>query len=209
MAPLTSSKIFLTLAVIASVVGFLVLVEMGRRAFSSASRRTAIAGIFIAAILCGLVLATWGAWPSWKTLTADSTLATLRLMQFFTQKTDLLNQVLAVVLGLFVILFGRHFHSGFRTHTQQIVIGLSTASISEMSVRGIWQLIAMHAAPQSEAEYEKVMGLQDKLYNASSVIMVLVIVWWIVCLWRNEPGSAPAAANPQPATPEPASEPQA
>jgi len=208
MAPITSSKIFLSLAVVASVVGFLVIVELGRSAFARASRRTVIVGILMAAVICALILANWGGWPSWKTLTADSTLATLRLMQLVTQKIDLLNQVLAVVLGLAVVLFGRRFHAGFRSHTQQIVIGLSTSAIAQMAVRGIWQLIAMHAAPQSEAEYEKIMGLQEKLYNGSSVVLVLVIVWWIVCLWINEPGSDPAA-NPQPATPEPAPEPQA
>ena len=68
-----------------------------------------------------------------------------------------------------MVLFGRRFNAGWRSHTQQIVIGLSTASIAQMGVRGIWQPIAMHAAPHTQAEYERVMGIQEKLYNANSV----------------------------------------
>ncbi len=33
------------------------------------------------------------------------------------------------------------------------------------------------------------MGIQEKLYNANSVVFVAVLVWWIACLWINEPGT--------------------
>ena len=92
-------------------------------------------------------------------------------------------------LCLLVILFGRRYGAGWRSHVQQILIGLSTASIAQMAVRGIWQSIAAHAVPHTEAEYQHVVGLQEKLYNGNSVVFVAVVVWWIVCLWINEPGS--------------------
>jgi hypothetical protein len=38
------------------------------------------------------------------------------------------------------------------------------------------------------------MGLQEKLYNATSVTYLVVLVWWIACLWRDEPGGESAAA---------------
>ena len=97
--------------------------------------------------------------------------------------------MLTVGLGLLVVLFGRRFKAGWRSHTQQIVIGLSTAAIAQMAVRGIWQVIALHAAPHTQAEYEHVIGLQEKLYNANSAVFVAVLVWWIACLWINEPGT--------------------
>ena len=117
-------------------------------------------------------------------------------MQLVAQKTDLLSDVLTVELGLLVVLFGRRFKAGWHSHTQQIVIGLSTTSIAQMGMRGIWQQIALHAAPRSQAEYEHVIGLQEKLYNASSAIFLAVLVWWIVCLWINEPGTESAVEVP-------------
>lgn len=205
MAPITMSGIFLTLAVVASLVSFLVLVELARKAFRGAPRSAWIGVTVVVLAIGGAVLATWGPWPPWKTLTAESQLAVLRLMQLVAQKTDLFNQVLMVELGLLIVLFGRRFKAGFRSHIQQIAIGLSTTAIAQMAVRGIWQLIATHAAPHTEAEYERVMGLQEKLYNANSAVLVAVLVWWTVCLWINEPGSElPAAVAPEsaPATPE-------
>jgi hypothetical protein len=34
----------------------------------------------------------------------------------------------------------------------------------------------------------------DKLQNANRVVYVAVLVWWIVCLWMDEPGAAAVAA---------------
>jgi hypothetical protein len=205
MAPLTMSAIFLSFAVVAALVSLLVIVELARRAFSGASRVAWVAGTLALLAAGGAVIAVWGPWPAWKTLTAESTLSTLRLMQLVAQKMDLLNDVLTVGLGLLVVLFGRRFKAGFRSHTQQIVIGLSTASIGMMAVRGIWQEIALHAAPHSQVEYEHVLGLQEKLYNANSVVFLAVLVWWIVCLWLNEPGAETpaAAAGPEASSPQP------
>jgi hypothetical protein len=194
MAPVTTSAIFLTLAILEALVSLAVLIELARRAFSGATRLAWIIGTLV--MLAGgvAVLATWGPWPPWKTLTAESTLAVLRLMQLAAQKTDLLVDVLTIELGLVVVLCGRRFKAGWRSHTQQIVIGLSTAAISQMAVRGIWQVIAMHAVPHSQAEYERVIGLQEKLYNSNSVVFLAMLVWFIVCLWIDEPGMGTAVA---------------
>jgi len=193
---ITMSKIFLTLAVVEALVTLLVAVEIARRAFAGASRRAWMIGTLALLAVGALVLVEWGPWPAWKTLTAESTLAVLRLTQLVAQKTSLLSNVLTIGLGLLVVLFGSRFKAGWRSHTQQIVIGLSTAAIAQLAVRGIWQLIALHAAPQTQAEFERVMGIQEKLYNANSAIFLAVLVWWIACLWINEPGTGiPAAAG--------------
>jgi hypothetical protein len=196
LAPLTMNQIFITLAAVEALVTLLVAVEIARRAFAGASRRAWINGTLALLSISAAVLIVWGPWPAWKTLTVDSTLAVLRLVQFFAQKASLLSDLLTVELGLLVVLIGRRFQAGWRSHTQQIVIGLSTAAIAQMAVRSIWQQIALHAAPQTQAEYEKVLGIQEKLYNASSVLFLAVLVWWIVCLWINEPGTeAPVAVE--------------
>ena len=36
--------------------------------------------------LGGIVVSTWGHWPSWKTITPDTTMAFLNLLQLFAQK---------------------------------------------------------------------------------------------------------------------------
>ena len=193
LAPITMSKIFLTLAVIEALVCLLVAVEIARRSFSGASRRTWIIGTVLVLAVGAGVLATWGPWPAWKTVSTDSQLGILRLVQLVAQKTSLLTDVITIELGLLVVLIGRRFKAGWRSHAQRIIIGLSTASIAQLASRGIWQLIAMHAAPKTQAEYEQVMGIQEKLYNATSVTFVAVLIWWIACLWLDEPGTETAA----------------
>jgi membrane protein required for beta-lactamase induction len=114
-------------------------------------------------------------------------------MQFLAVKTGLLVDVLSVCLTLLVVVFGRRYGAGWRSHVQRILIGFSTASLSQMSAQAIWQVIARHTTPHSQAEYQRVVGIQDKLLNANSAVYVLVLIWWIVCLWIDEPGSANTA----------------
>jgi hypothetical protein len=197
MPPITFNEIFLSLSDLASIVAIGVIVEIARRAFRRSGR---IAGIVAALIVLGIggfVTAKWGPWPAWKTLMAGSQLSVLRLMQLFAQKTDLLADTLTIQLGLLVVLFGRRFGAGFRSHTQQIAIGLSTASTGQLLVRLIWQQIAMHTTIHTQADYTRVMGLQEKFYNANNVVYLAAILWWIVCLWIDEPGAVVAANSEQ------------
>ena len=98
--------------------------------------------------------------------------------------------LLTVEVGLMVVLFGRRFKAGWRSHTQQIAIGLSTAAMAQLTVDRAWQTILMRAMPHTEAEFERIMGLREKLFNANSVVYIAVLVWWIVWLWMDEPGTA-------------------
>jgi hypothetical protein len=194
MAPIVSSEIFLVLADVTGIVAVLVVIEMARRAFAGASRAAWITATLIVLAVGGVVVAEWGPWPSIKTLFAGSTLSALRMMQLFAQKTSLLGDVLMIQLGLLIVLFGRRFKGGWRTHVQQIVIGLSTASMTQLAVRIIWQEIALHTTIHSQAEYQHVMDLQERFYNANRVVYLAAMVWWIVCLWIDEPGSKAADA---------------
>ncbi|MGA3136846.1 MAG: hypothetical protein ABSC88_12710 [Terracidiphilus sp.] len=193
---LTLNEIFLALADLMALVSLLVLLEVARRAFSGVRRRTWIGWTLAGAAVAAWVLYAWGQWPDWKTLTADSTVAVLRLMQLTAQKGDLLAGVLAVELGLLVVLFGRRYKGGWRSHTQRIMIGLSTAALTQLAVQGVLQAIikTAQAHPLGRPEYERIIGLVDKLQNANRVVYVAVLVWWIVCLWMDEPGAAAVAA---------------
>jgi hypothetical protein len=185
---MTLSEVFITLADVLAVVSLMVVVELARRAFAGAKRTQWIVNLAWALLVAGLVVGFWGPWPAWKTMTEQSQIALLRLMQLAAQKLDLLTNVLTIELGLVVVLFGRRYGAGWRSHTQGILIGLSTAAIAQLGVQGVWQLIAMKAVPHSQAEYERIIGLREKLFNANGALFVAVILWWIVCLWMDEPG---------------------
>jgi energy-converting hydrogenase Eha subunit A len=90
MPQLTLAEIFITLADLGVLVGLLVVVEMARSAFAGAKRSLWIVNILGMLMVAGLVLAVWGPWPAWKTLTANSQLAALGLMQFAAQKGEML-----------------------------------------------------------------------------------------------------------------------
>ncbi|HTB98765.1 MAG TPA: hypothetical protein VK716_17270 [Terracidiphilus sp.] len=194
---LTLGGIFIVLAVISAIVSFLVLVEIARRAFGRASRTAWILSVLVILAAVVSVLATWGPWPAMRTLKPDSLLGTLGILQLAAQKGGTLVDVSTILLGLLVVAFGARFGAGWRSHTQQIMIGLSTASIAQLGVQMIWQIIAKHTLPKTMADYERILGVKDKLVNANSAIYLLVVIWWIACLWIDEPGaSAKALAVP-------------
>lgn len=201
MSAMVLNTIFLSLALIAALVALMVLVELARHAFRGASRLAWMIGTGVLLAAGGVILAFWGGWPAWKTIAFDSTIADLRFIQFVTQKLDLLVDMLSIGLGLCIVIFGRRFAAGFRSHTQQIVIGLSTVALAQTAVRAIWQVIATHTVPSSQAEYVRLLGMQQKFFNASSAVYLLALVWWIACLWINEPGQrAEGPALPAPET---------
>jgi hypothetical protein len=181
--------IFLALADLAAIISLLVVVEIARRAFEGADRRMWITGTLALLAVGGIVLAMWGPWPSFKTLMGSSELLTLRLMDLFAQKTNLLADVLFVQLGLLVMVFGRHFKAGWHSHTQQLSIGLLMASLSQLVIRGTLQHVATQVTIHSQDEYKRVVGMMNSLNTASGVILIVVLLWWIVCLWSDEPGT--------------------
>ncbi len=197
MSMVLSEEIFLALADLGAIIALLIVVEMARRAFAGVDRKVWIAATVALLAVGGVVLALWGPWPSFKTLLGASEESVLRLMQLFAQKADLLANVLIIQLGLLVALFGRYYNAGWRSHVEQIVIGLSTASIAQLAIRGALQHIATHVTIHSQDEYQHIIGLMNKLDNANSMIFLAVLVWWILCLWIDEPGAKAAGSEQQ------------
>jgi hypothetical protein len=191
----TLAGIFIVLADISTIVSILVLLEIARRAFGRAGRRIWIVWSVLLLAVGGVVLATWGRWPALKTLVPDTLLAWLSLLQLIAQKGALLTDVITVSLGLLIVLFGRLYGAGWRSHPQRIIIGLSTASLGQLAVQIIWQLIATAAKPRSMPEYERIVGLRENLFNANSVISLIVAIWWVVSLWLDEPGPGRASED--------------
>ena len=186
---LTMGAVAITLADLSVLVALVVLVEMARHTFREAGARASAGWTAALLALSGLVLWKWGPWPQWKAIAFDTPIAKLQLMQLFAVKTGLLADVLTIGLGLLVVALGHRYGAGWRSHVQRIMIGLSTASIAQMGAQGIWETIARHTTPHSRAEYEHVLGIQEKLLNTNSAVYLLVLVWWIGCLWVDEPGA--------------------
>lgn len=178
-------EIFLTIAVATVLVSLMVIVELARRSFAGASWLAWLIAAPVVLAIAGAVLGWWGPWPAWKTIAAGSRWETAAL---FEDKCSLFGYLLAVELGILVLLLGRRFHAGWRSHAQQIVIGLSTAGLSQIALRALWQNIATHATIHTRDQYEHAMALRDRLYHANNVVYICVLIWWIAWLWTDQPG---------------------
>ena len=207
MAPIVSSAVFLILSTLAAVIGILVVVEVARRAFAGAARRTWLICTILALFLATVVLVLWGPWPAWSTFKDTSLLGILRMLQVVSDKGSVLVSLLGIELGLLVALYGRRFGAGWQTHPQQVIIGLSAAGLAQIASRALWQFIATHAVIHSQTEYERAIDLRDRIFHGNSTVYLCVLVWWIVWLWRDEPGTVvPAEVAAQDAPDEPAAE---
>lgn len=204
---LTMSATFIVMADLTALIGLMVVVEMARRAFAGVARRTWWLWTGVLLAVGATVLAQWGPWPAWKSLAVDNRMAALGVMQLVSQKGLLLVQVLNIALGVLVLFFGRRFGAGWRSHLQQIVVGLSTASIAQIAEQAIFQAIIHNATPHTRPEYLHLVDLREKLFNANSAVYVAVVIWWIACLWIDEPAATPAAEEAHLITHAPESDP--
>jgi hypothetical protein len=189
MAAVPFNETLLTLANLSVIVSLLVLIEVAWQAFAQVSRAQWIANTLGLLIVAGGILAVWGPWPVWSQMALDTLLGKLKLMQLLAQKGNTLADLLAVGVMVLVALFGSRFKAGWRSHTQMIAIGLSTVAISSLAVQGTIQHIVRTVHPQSQAEYERILDLINKLGNASKAVYIAVLVWWIIWLWCDEPGA--------------------
>ena len=110
----------------------------------------------------------------------------LRLMQLVAQKGDFFNAALEVELFALVVIAGRRFKTGWRSHAQRILAGIATSGAALMIARAIWEAKARNM-PRTQEGYNHMLDLQSHLLNATSMIQLLVMIWWIVCLWIDEP----------------------
>lgn len=201
LAMLPLQEILITLADLGVIVNLLVLVEVARRAFAGAKRSLWIVNaVGLLVVACG-IMAVWGPWSK-KDLVWDSTIAKLHLMGFAAQKGILLVALLTIGLGLLVVIFGRHFKAGWRSHTQMIAIGLSTAAASIVALqvmldqlRAAALQIIQAAQPDARQQIQHIFDLAKKLQNANEAIYIAALLWWIVWLWLNEPGTPAVAAT--------------
>jgi len=183
----TLATIFILMAAVGAFLSLMVVVELARRAFGRVKRVSWLLGALGVIAVGAAVLTFWGPWPAWKTI---STSPPLQLGQLLAQKGMLLADIENIAVGLLIVLLGRSTGAGFRSKTQQIAIGLMTASICQLGMQLIWERIAKTVVPHSREEYVHVIGLRDRLFNTNNVVYIVVLVWWIVCLWIDEKNSS-------------------
>lgn len=188
----TMAEFFIVVADIGAFLSLMVVLEIARKAFCPVRRSTWVGSALGVMAIGAAVLVFWGPWPAWKTVLSAPP---LQFLQLVAQKGSLLADVETIVVGLLIVAFGKRFGAGWRSHTQSIAIGLSTASISQLSIQGIWEAIAHSAVAHSMAEYNHIIGIRERLFNTNSAVYIAVLVWWIVTLWFDEPGKSAAATG--------------
>ncbi|MDR3722911.1 MAG: hypothetical protein P4K83_00290 [Terracidiphilus sp.] len=198
MAMVPANITFLILALVAGLTNVAVVVELAWKSFAGASRKAWLISTLVMLAIGGTMVALWGPWPALQTLRGEGLISFFRAIQLVAQRSDMLADALAIELGVLVLIAGRKFNAGWKSHPLRLTVGFALAALSQLAVRGTWQAIATHAVPHSQEEYEHLLGLQEKLYNGNSIVYLLVLVAWIVFLWLDEPGTV--AANIEPAT---------
>ena len=79
-----------------------------------------------------------------------------------------------------------------------IVIGLSAVAIAWLTVQQTWLILLRKAYFQSQ---EQLLSFSGKLVAADKIVYLAALVWWIVWLWLDEPGTTtalPAEVEPEP-----------
>lgn len=190
MSPVAGNVVFLSLAVIVALANLAMLVELAIKAFKRASAKSRSIGAAVVVLLAVALVVLWGPWPGWKMLTGGGIMVTLRLMQLVGQRCDMLTGALSLQVAILVAFVGRRLGAGWRSHTQQLLVGLGTIGACQLAISATWQTIVTHTVLHSQEEYFHMLGLRDKLNNANSVVYILVLIWWIACLWIDEPTAA-------------------
>jgi hypothetical protein len=136
-------------------------------------------------------------------------MAILRLMQIAGQKADIFVCLLTVGVALLVLFFGRRLGTGLRSHPALLLIGLFAVSAIWLGVTVYWQHLTHAIQPgMTREQYQQLLATSAQLFNGNRMALIVVQIWWIACLWIDEPGSAPgepaevaADLEPAPALP--------
>jgi hypothetical protein len=182
----------LSLADLSVIVSLLVLVELARRAFAGLHRPLWIVNSAGLALLASGVMLVWGPWPVWQNLGVGTLLGNLRLMQLMMQKGELLVALLTVGLGILVVIFGRQFKAGWRSHTFMIVLGLAFVSAASLAIQGGLQIAVLTHHIQTRADLDKTASV---LGSVQQIVYLAALIWWISWLWLDEPGAPQQAAS--------------
>jgi hypothetical protein len=181
-----------------AILGLLVLIELSRRVFSNCKSGLILNSkgwlgwtLVTGSISIGAVW-LWGPWPTWQMLNQDPKQLPLLLVVLCAMKGQLFLALMTVEVGLLLRIFGKRFGSGWKSHAQQIMLGLSTYALGFLAVQATTDIIKHTVHLTSREQYEQIVRIFSNLDNGRFALWFLVLVWWIVWLWRDDFGK-PAA----------------
>ncbi len=202
-----------TAVLLESILGILVLIEISRHVFSNCKASLTLNStgwlgwtLVTGSVALGAVW-LWGPWPAWKALSADPKQLPLLLVVLTALKSQLFLAIVTVEIALLLRIFGRRFGAGWKSYEQQIALGLSTYALGFLAVQTTTDIIKHTVHLTSREQYEHIVRIFANLDNGRFTLWLLVLIWWIVWLWRNEPGDpglltatadAPVLAGPPP-----------
>jgi hypothetical protein len=195
---------------VSAVITILALIEVGRQVYASGKAGRILkargwVGWSMVMLAIGLAIVwAWGRpWPTWAAMRAEPAEFPILLTAFTAVKLMLLVNLITVMAGLLMGIFGKRFGAGWKSHAQQVMLGLSTNAAAIVAVEAIQDIIRRNvhftADMSREARNQIVVRLThlfSHLDNASKTLWLVVLLWWIYWLWRDEPGGT----NPDPAS---------
>ncbi len=194
---------YLTLLV-GSVLTLLVLAELARCVFASGRaglRLNARGWTGWTLVIVGIAAAVtwvWAPWPVMKELAMQPAGLRLGLVGLAATRSVIFVQIATIEVAILIFLFGKRFGFGAKSHAWRITAGLSTYALSYVFVDRIQNSIverfratartAGHHVTQ--AEYDHTVKLLNHLGSAVLTLWLVVLLWWIASLWRDETGMA-------------------
>jgi hypothetical protein len=68
-------------------------------------------------------------------------------------------------------------------------------AITVVTLQQVVLAVVRTAHPHTQEEYNRAVGFIGKLSNATTLMYIVVLLWWIVWLWLDEPGTTGTPAN--------------
>jgi hypothetical protein len=184
-----------------SILGIVVLVELARRIFSSSRTGSSLTarnygtGALLTSVIAGLIVYFWGRpWLTWQQLQSQKAELAILLLALSAMKLQLFVAILTVEVNLLFQVFGKRHGSGWKSHARQIALGLSTNALGLLAVQGITDYIKRTVKLTSREQYDKILHMFGNLDHARFALWLVVLIWWIIWLWREEPVPAGAVA---------------
>jgi len=183
------------------VLGVLVLVELSRRIFSSGK-----AGLILkprgwggwSLVTVGLALLAvwfWGPWPTWQALQMEYKTEPVQFKIMILVLTATRGQMVLAILTVEVVLlfaiFAKRFGFDWRTHPRQIALGLVVNALGILSISGIAEYLKHYRDLSNPEVLRQSQALVENAEKGRHILGVLVLAWWIVCLWKDKPGVQP------------------
>jgi len=185
-----------TLLALQSIVGLFMLAELAKQTFSTGKGPIVAKPNFYigwSAVLIALTAAAvwaWGPWPSLQSLSGNPSQLRLYVVILIGMKGQLGVMILTVLAALVMRMYGPRFGSRWRSHAQQIALGLSTSALAFLAVQAVNDVLSHTLHPKTRDEYAHAVQLVTRMENARTVVWILSLLWILYWIWRDEPGSS-------------------